>query len=119
MTTGGDPSDRTAQAVVLDDEAVQALERVVLAGDLAHAGGRRRADRLLEQRQQQLVLAPEVLVEAAQRLAGALDDLLHGEVLARAGVHQLNGGVEEALDAALGPDAGQSPTSGPPPAPAN
>ncbi len=56
----------SAHPVVLDDEAVQALERVVLVdGDLAEALGRR-TDRLLEQGQQQLVFSAEVLVEAVQ-----------------------------------------------------
>jgi hypothetical protein len=61
--------------------------------------------RLFEQGQQELVLAAEVLVEAAERLAGALDDLLHGEILARTGVQQLNGRVEETLHATFGADA--------------
>ena len=37
-------------------------------------------DRLLEQREQELVLAREVLVEGAQRLPGAFDHLLDGEL---------------------------------------
>ena len=52
------------------------------------------------------MLAAEVLVEAAQRLSGSLDDLLDREVLARARVQQLHGGVEEALDPALGAEPG-------------
>ena len=81
----------------------------VLVGDAApqHLGGG--ADGLLEQGQQQLVLAAEVLVEAAQRLPGALDDLLDGEVLL-ALVHQLERSVEVALDRgsrlACGPSSG-------------
>jgi hypothetical protein len=63
----------------------------------------RRAHGLLEEGQQQFVLAGEVLVEATQRLAGTLDDLLHGEVLAGGAVHQLEGRVEEALHPLLGP----------------
>ena len=53
------------------------------------------------------MLAPEVLVEAAQRLAGAIHHLLDGEVLARAGIEQLGGGIEEALDPGLGPEPGR------------
>jgi hypothetical protein len=50
------------------------------------------------------VLAGEVLVEAAQRLPGALDHVLDGEVLARLVVHhQVDRGVEEALYPLLGP----------------
>ena len=64
------------------------------------------AHRLLEQGQQQLVLAGEVLVEAAQRLAGALHDLLDREVLALGAAHQLEGGVEEPLHPLLGPRPG-------------
>ena len=60
------------------------------------------AQRVLEQGQQQLVLAVEVLVEAAQRLAGDVDDLLHGEVGgALVGDDGLRG-VEEPLDPLLG-----------------
>ena len=64
-----------------------------------------RPHRLLEQGQQQLVLAREVLVEAAQRLAGALDHVLDGELLAGVVLHQLERGVEEALHPLLGPGA--------------
>jgi hypothetical protein len=73
------------------------------------SGGGRDLDRgppqrVLEQRQQQLVLAVEVLVEAAQRLAGDVDDLLHGEVgRALVGDDRLRG-VEEPLDPLLGPE---------------
>ena len=59
------------------------------------------------------MLAAEVLVEAAQRLTRALDDLLDGEVLARVAlVHELERGVEEALDPVLGPRAGRVERSG-------
>ena len=76
----------------------------------------RRADRLLEQGEQELLLPAEVLVEAAQRLARALDDLLDGELLARlVVVHQLEGGIEEALHAALGADPGGVERRGRPP----
>ncbi len=61
------------------------------------------------------MLPAEVLVEAAQRLAGALDHLLDGEVLARALVEELDGGVEEALHPALRPEAGRVQRAAPPP----
>ncbi len=66
------------------DEGAQPLERVVDALDGGGEVGRGGAHGLLEQGEQQLVLAGEVLVEAPQRLARALDDLLDGELLARA-----------------------------------
>ncbi len=82
--SGLGPSVRgPAQPVVLDHELVDALQRVVLAGDALLEVVGRPADGLLEQGQQELVLATEVLVEEPERLAGALDDLVHGEVAAR------------------------------------
>ena len=116
-STGSPPAAGAAEPVVLDHEPVDALEGVVLVGDLVpqELGGG--ADRLLEQGQQQLVLAAEVLVEEPERLAGALDHLLHGEVLAGIPlVHQLEGGVEEALQAVLGPGPGRERATAPPPA---
>ena len=54
------------------------------------------------------MLAGEVLVEAAQRLPGAVDHLLDGELLARLGPgQQLEAGVEEALDPSLAPQPGR------------
>src|SRR5207244_9468610 len=50
---------------------------------------------------QQLVLAVEVLVEAAQRLLRTVDDLLDRELGRAALVDQLEGGIEEALNALL------------------
>ncbi len=97
-----------AHPVVLDDEAVQPLERGALLGELVLEALGRRADRLVEERQQQLVLAGEVLVEAAQRLPGAVHDLLDREVTAGLGAGQeLEAGVEEALHPALAPDTGR------------
>src|SRR5439155_17768289 len=86
-------------------EAVQPLERLLLGADsIAELVGRR-PDGLLEQRQQQLLLAAEVLVEAAQRLPRLLDHVLDGEVLSGFAVaQQLEGGIDEALHAVLGPD---------------
>ena len=53
---------------------------------------------LLEQGEQELVLAVEVLVEAAQRLARPVDDLLHGEVDRSLLGDDLARRVEELLD---------------------
>ena len=66
---------------------------------------RRLAERLLEQREQQLVLAVEVLVEPAQRLLRAVDHLLDGELGRALLVDQLERGVQQALDALLGAGA--------------
>jgi hypothetical protein len=88
---------RLAHLVVLQHEEVEALERVVLARDVLLEVLRGRADRLLEEREQELVLAGEVLVEAAQRLAGLLDDLLHRELLGVGVHHQVERGIEEPL----------------------
>src|SRR3954453_18712852 len=85
---------------------MEALDGLRLLVDLRPQDLGRRADRLLEQGQQELLLAAEVLVEAAQRLAGALDNLLDRELLARRALgHQLEGGIEEPLHAALGASA--------------
>src|SRR5207248_6414252 len=95
---------RAAQGVVLDHEAVEPIERLLLVLDPIPELVRGRADGLLEQRQQQLLLPAEVLVEAPQRLSRLLDHVLDGEVLPwRAVAQQLEGGVDEALHAALGP----------------
>jgi hypothetical protein len=95
-----------AQPVVLHHEAVQALERIVLRRDplpQVLGGG---PDRLFEQGQEELVLAPEVLVEAAERLTRTIDHLLDREVLARARIEELDGGVEEALHPGFGTQPG-------------
>jgi hypothetical protein len=91
---------------------VQPFERVVLVvDDLAEllGGG---PHRLLEEGEQQLVLAGEVLVEAPQRLAGVLDDLLDRELPVRGGLHELEGGVEEALHPLLRPSSGRVERTG-------
>jgi hypothetical protein len=62
----------------------------------------RLANGLLEQRKEQLVLAVEVLVEAAQGLLRPVDDLLDREVGAALLVDQLEGRIEVPLDALLG-----------------
>ena len=98
---------RRADLVVLDQEGAQPVHRVVDAVDGVGEVQRGRPDRLLEERQQELVLAGEVLVEAPQRLTRALDDLLDGEVLVLRRAHELEGGVEESLHPLLGPSAGR------------
>ena len=76
---------------------------ILLVGDqLAEVLGRR-PHRLLEEREQQLVLAGEVLVEAAQRLTRPLDDFLDGELLVGRALHELERRVEETLHPLLGP----------------
>ena len=57
-----------AQPVVLDHEAMETLERVLLVADPIAEVRRSRPDGLLEQRQQQLLLPAEVLIEAPQGL---------------------------------------------------
>ena len=81
---------------------------MLLGGNLLLEPLGRGADRLVEEGQEQLVLAGEVLVEAAQGLAGTVHDLLDGELLARLGAgQQLETCVEEALDPALAAHAGR------------
>src|SRR5205085_7312396 len=95
---------RAAQGVVLDHEPMQLVEWLLLVLDPSLELIRCRADGLLEERQQQLLLPAEVLVEAPQRLPRLLDHVLDGEVLPRLAVaQQLEGGVDEALHAVLGP----------------
>ena len=99
---------REAHAVVLHDEGVEPFEGRVLAGDLLFEPVRRREDRLVEEGEEQLVLAGEVLVEAAQGLAGAVHHLLDGELLAGLRpAQQLEAGVEEALDPSLAAEPGR------------
>ena len=106
------PQRRPGHVVVLDDEDVDLLEGVVDVGDLGLELLGAAPHELLEQGEQELVLAAEVLVEAAQRLAGALDDLLDGEVLAGVLGHQLHGRVEEALHSVLRAGAGRIERAG-------
>ena len=99
---------RQAHAVVLDDEGVQPFEGRALTGDLLFQPVRRREDRLVEEGEEQLVLAGEVLIEAAQRLPGAVHHLLDGELLAGLGPgQQLEAGVEEALHPSLAAEPGR------------
>ena len=98
---------RAADPVVLDDEPVDALERIGLLVDLGVEELRRGAHGLLEQGQEQLVLAAEVLVEEPQRLARTLDHLVHREVTPRLALgHELERGIEESLETVLGPGPG-------------
>ena len=60
-------------------DALETVERIAVDG-LPLDPGDRLAHLLLEQREEELVLAVEVLVEAAQRLLRTVDDLLHGEL---------------------------------------
>ena len=98
---------RIAPLVQPDRERVEAFERLGLGLDDGLQVVGRFADRLLEQREQQLVLAVEVLVEAAQRLLRPVDDLLDRELGRALLVDQRERGVEEPLDALLGAGAGR------------
>ena len=89
-------------------EAVEALEWCALASELLFEPVRRREDRLVEEGEEQLVLAGEVLVEAAERLPRAVHHLLDGELLAGLGPgEQLEPGIEEPLDPSLAPQPGR------------
>ena len=101
LLAGASLRSRPTHPVVLDAEDVQPLERVGLRRQHLVEMHDRRTDGVLEEREEQLVLAVEILVEAAQRLAGALDDLLDREVVAV--LHEVECRVEEALDPGLGP----------------
>ena len=72
------------------------------SGDLVSGA----AERVLEEGEEQFVLAVKVLVEAAQRLAGAIDDFLYGEVGGALLGDDHMSCVEEPLDALLGTDLG-------------
>ena len=69
----------------------------VQAGGLGAPRLRRLGDGPVEQREQQFVLAAEVLVEGSQRRLGARDDLLHGEVGASGFAQYRDGGLDEAV----------------------
>jgi hypothetical protein len=97
---------RIAPLVEADDEGAQPRQRIGLGVDHGPEVLDRLAHRLLEQREQQLVLAVEVLVEAAQRLLRPVDHLLDGELGRALLVDELEGGVEEPLHPLLGPRAG-------------
>ncbi len=88
---------RGAQLVEHEHRLLQAVERITVDRDLLDPGDRL-AHLLLEQREEQLVLAVEVLVEAAQRLLRPVDDLLHRELGRPLLGDDLAGGVQELLD---------------------
>src|SRR5262249_34679403 len=83
-------------------EGAQARERIGL-GVRGRAQIRERlADALFEEREQQLVLAVEMLVETAERLLRAIDDLLDREVARAPFVDQCERRIQQALDALFG-----------------
>src|SRR5213075_204905 len=67
---------------------------------------------LFEQREEELVLAVEVLVERAQRLLRPIDDLLDRELGGALLVDERKRGVEKTLHALLGARAGRVQTPG-------
>src|SRR5262249_40221081 len=85
-----------------DGEGAQALERL---GRGFHGRAQiveRLAYALLEEREEQLVLAVEVLVETAQRLLRVIDDFLDRELGRPPLVDQRERRIHEALHALLG-----------------
>ena len=94
--------ERLAPFVETDREGAQPLERFGFGLDGLAEVLERLADDLLEQREQQLVLAVEVLVEPAQRLLRAIDDLLDRELGRALLVDQAERRVHQPLDALLG-----------------
>ncbi len=90
-----------------DRERAQAVDRLRLGVDDAPEVVGRLPDRLLEQGEQQLGLAVEVLVEPAERLLRPVDDLLDRELGRALLVDERERGIEKALDAALGARAGR------------
>ena len=103
--------DRIAPLVEPDRERAQARERIGLRVDDRADVVVRFTDGLLEQGEHELVLAVEVLVEAAERLLRAVDDFLDGELGRALLVDELERGVEEALRALLGAGAGRGEAS--------
>ena len=88
------------------DSDLQPLDRLVLVvGGGANLVGRS-GQGVFEQREQQLVLAVKLQVEASQRLPRAVDDLLHGEVRAALFDDDRLCGVKESLNALSGPELG-------------
>ena len=85
---------------------METLEDVVLGGDRRSQVLRRGTDGFLEEGEEELVLATEVLVEAAQGLSRALHDFLDGELVV-AVLDELARRVEKALDASFCPCAGR------------
>ncbi len=97
---------------------METLERIGFGSDHALEIFGRLAKGLFEQREEQLVLAVEVLVEASQRLLRLIEDLLDGEVGRPLLVDQRERGIQESLDALLGARPGRVQAAGNrPPAP--
>ena len=99
-----------AQVVQLHHCPPQPVERIADGGHPPDTGDGL-AHLLFEQREQELVLAVEVLVEAAQRLLRPVDDLLDRELGRALLVDDLAGRVQELLHADGGALAGRA--SGP------
>jgi hypothetical protein len=95
-----------APLVEADREGAKALDRLGLGFDGLADVLDRLPDGFLEEREQQLVLAVEVLVEPSQRLLRAVDDLLDRELGGALGIDQLERGIQESLDTLLGARAG-------------
>src|SRR5262245_23850010 len=94
-------AQRLAPLVQADGEGAQPRQRLGLGGDRGAEVLDRLAHALLEQREQQLVLAVEVLVEPAQRLLRAVDHLLDRELAGALLVDQGEGRLQQTLDALL------------------
>src|SRR5262245_18673274 len=94
--------ERLTPFVQADRERAEPLERPGFRLDGLVAVLDRLADDLLEQREQQLVLAVEVLVEPSQRLLRAVDDLLDRELARPLLVDELERRVQESLDTPFG-----------------
>ena len=93
--------ERLAPLVETDREGAQSLERLGLGLHGRAEILERLADALLEEREEQLVLAVEVLVEPSQRLLRAIDDLLDRELGRAPLVDQRERRIQESLDALL------------------
>jgi hypothetical protein len=89
------------------NRGAQGVHRVtVSAGGGVDLAGRP-AQGVFVEREQELMLAVEVLVEAAQRQAGPFHDVMDGEVHGRLLGDDGRGRVEEPLDPLLGPQLGR------------
>src|SRR5262245_11867314 len=95
-------TERLAPLVETDREGAQARERLGLGLYGRTEILERLANALLEEREEQLVLAFEVLVEPAQGLLRAIDDLLDRELARAPFVDQRERRIQEALDALFG-----------------
>ena len=93
--------ERLAPLVETDREGAKSLERLGLGLHGRAEILERLADALLEEREEQLVLALEVLVEPSQRLLRAIDDLLDRELGRAPLVDQRERRIQESLNALL------------------